>query len=128
MAKSMNKPAPVAHAAPKKTKENEDRLNREEIITLIADKTGFPKTDIRDCLTATEEVIMEQIAAGKEVTFTGFGTWHCGMVKGGIRKNPLKPTETMEVPDNMVVRFTAGMPFKRLVNGKPAAAKPGPKK
>ena len=128
MAQSMKKPAPAPKAKSKAQKEESNKLNREEIISLVTAKTGFVKEAVRDCLAACTDTIMEQIAAGKEVTFTGFGTWRCSLVNGSTRTNPLKPTETMVVPDNMVVRFTAGLPFKRIVNGKPAADKPGPKK
>lgn len=114
-----------AAAKPASKKVESEKLNREDVVSLVATKTGYAKDAVREVMGATLDAIMETLTTGKDLTLTGFGTFHLTMTKGGLRKNPMKPTEMLDLPDNNVVRFTAGMPFKRMVNGKEPVAKPG---
>lgn len=105
-------------AEPKAAKPKDDsKLNKVDLVRAVAKATEYTHESVNLCITKLVETIQGALVDGKEVTITGFGTWRVTMVKGGERKNPMKPTETMVLADNNVVRFTAGMPFKRAVNG-----------
>ena len=49
-------------------------MNKRELTTLIAERTGLKKKDVHATLQATIDCISEAIQAGKRVTFMGFGS------------------------------------------------------
>lgn len=46
-------------------------LTHTQLIAHLADKTEFPKNDVKTMLTALEETILEQIAEGEKFKFAG---------------------------------------------------------
>ncbi|WP_367620168.1 HU family DNA-binding protein, partial [Butyricimonas virosa] len=47
-------------------------MNKRELTTLIAERTGLKKKDVHATLQATIDCISEAIQAGERVTFMGF--------------------------------------------------------
>ncbi|MCI6415129.1 MAG: HU family DNA-binding protein, partial [Butyricimonas virosa] len=51
-------------------------MNKRELTTLIAERTGLKKKDVHATLQATIDCISEAIQAGERVTFMGFGSFY----------------------------------------------------
>lgn len=50
-------------------------MNKTEFIKAVADKAGITLKDAKAAVDASLEVIQDEVAAGNEVAFVGFGTF-----------------------------------------------------
>lgn len=54
---------------------NNGKIGRNELIEMIAEKTGFPRSHVAKMMKTMLETLTENMAAGKNITLTGFGTF-----------------------------------------------------
>ncbi|OGG90134.1 hypothetical protein A3C68_00700 [Candidatus Kuenenbacteria bacterium RIFCSPHIGHO2_02_FULL_42_29] len=94
-------------------------MNKANLIDKISVKTGLEKRQVLQVLDAFEEVVIERLKAGDEVTLTGFGTFIAKFrsARGGV--NPQKPEERIQVPAVTVPKFRAGKTLKDALKAKP---------
>lgn len=87
-------------------------MNKIELIEKIAAKTGVDKKDVVKVLEGFEEVVIDSLKAGMEVTLTGFGTFLAKFrsARGGV--NPQNPSERIQIPAVTVPKFRAGKSLK----------------
>ncbi len=90
-------------------------MNKTELISAIADKTGFSKKDSEKALKAYEEVITETLANGDKVQSVGFGTFEVSHRAARVGRNP-RTKEKMDIPASNSVRFKVGKSLKDSVN------------
>lgn len=90
-------------------------MNKGNLVSAIADKTGITKKSSEYILNATLEAITEQLSVGNIVRLVGFGTFK--LVKRNARKcvNP-HSGEEIYVPSKQVPVFKAGKQLKMLTN------------
>ena len=50
-------------------------MNKEDLVNMIAAKTGLTKKDTMPILDSLTETIMETVASGDKVVLVGFGTF-----------------------------------------------------
>ena len=90
-------------------------MNKNELISAVAEKTGMAKKDIDKALAAVLSTVVEEVVEGGKVQLVGFGTFEGHARKARIGKNP-HTGEAMEIPASVVPSFKAGKAFKDAVN------------
>ena len=97
-------------------------MNRSELISSIADKTGLSKKDSEKALVAFIESVEEELQKGEKVQLIGFGTFEISERAARTGKNP-QTGEAIKIPASKSPKFKAGKAFKDLVNTKPKKKK-----
>ena len=94
-------------------------MNKANLIDKISVKTGLEKRQVLQVLDTFEEVVIDRLKAGDEVTLTGCGTFIAKFrsARGGV--NPQKPEERIQVPAVTVPKFRAGKTLKDALKAKP---------
>lgn len=82
-------------------------MNKSELISSIACRTGLTKTDSAKALDAFISSVSEEIANGGEVRLVGFGTFGVSQRKATTGRNP-RTGETIQICAKNVVKFKPG--------------------
>lgn len=90
-------------------------MNKSELATKIAEKTGLKKTEAEKALKAFIETVTEELANGGDVRLVGFGTFDVKAREARTGVNP-RTHEKMEIAASKAPRFKAGKAFKDAVN------------
>lgn len=90
-------------------------MNRADLIDIIAQESGLPKTRSADVLRAVENGIKNSLANGDTVTMVGFGTFATTVRQERNGRNP-NTGETIVIPSTKTVRFSVGKAFKDTLN------------
>lgn len=82
-------------------------MNKNELISAIAEKSGLTKVDAKSALEATVAAVTEALAKGDKVSLIGFGTF--AVVEKGERTgiNP-RTKETIKIAARKSVKFKQG--------------------
>ena len=91
-------------------------MNKAELVTAIAEKTGFTKKDAETALNAFTAVIEETLATGDKVQLIGFGTFEAKARKEREGRNPRNPEEVVKIAASKAPVFKAGKALKDAVN------------
>ncbi len=86
-------------------------MNKNELISVVAEKTGLSKKDSEKALNATLDAITAAVANGEKVQLIGFGTFELRERAEKQARNP-RTGETMTVPACKAPAFKAGQAFK----------------
>jgi len=99
-------------------------LNKAQLISAVAGKTGMTKVDAEKALKATLESVSKALAEGGNVTLIGFGTFSVYERAARSGKNP-RSGATIKIPAKKVAKFKAGKALSEMVGskGKKAAKK-----
>ena len=89
-------------------------MNKSELITIVAEKTGLTKKQASDALDATLEAIQDAVTAGDKVSIIGFGTFERRDRAARTGRNP-QTNEIVDIPASSVPAFKPGMAFKDRV-------------
>lgn len=89
-------------------------MNKTDLITGIAEKTGFNKTQAGEAVDALIDVVTAALKGGDEVRLTGFGTFAVSQRKASTGRNPATGAE-IQIPARTVPKFTAGKGLKDAV-------------
>jgi len=90
-------------------------MNKSELISAVAKKTGLTKKETELVLTAILETIIDVISSGEKMTLVGFGSFEAKERKEKEGRNP-STGEKMFVPASRVPVFSVGKFFKQRVN------------
>ena len=90
-------------------------MNKTELISAVAEKTGLSKKDSDAAIAAVVDAITESLVQGEKVQLVGFGSFE---VKSRAARTGIKPgtQETIEIPAAKVPAFKAGKALKDAVN------------
>eukprot|EP00594_Rhizosolenia_setigera_P018091 CAMPEP_0178967916 /NCGR_PEP_ID=MMETSP0789-20121207/17907_1 /TAXON_ID=3005 /ORGANISM="Rhizosolenia setigera, Strain CCMP 1694" /LENGTH=146 /DNA_ID=CAMNT_0020653673 /DNA_START=72 /DNA_END=512 /DNA_ORIENTATION=+ len=102
-------------ATKKATAAQPENFKKGEFVSSIAEKTGMTKTDSEKALNAVIETIMEEVAAGKKINLTGFGTFKLSHRNARKGRNP-QTGEQIDIKASNSPSFTASKAFKEAVN------------
>jgi DNA-binding protein HU-beta len=91
-----------------------DTINKNDVISIIAEKTGQSKKDIGEMIDVLLNVVTENIKNGKKVNFTGFGSFQVKKRKGREGRNP-RTGEKIKIPAVNVPKFKSGAVLKKAV-------------
>ena len=89
-------------------------MNKTELISAVAEKTGLTKKDSDKAIAAALEVITAALAQGEKVQFVGFGGFEVKERAERTARNP-RTGETVTVPASKAIQFKAGKELKNLV-------------
>ena len=81
-------------------------MNKRELTTLIAERTGLKKKDVHATLQAT---ISEAIQAGERVTFMGFGSFYT-QERGPRMSYNVYTKERRHLDTRKVIKFKSTLP------------------
>ncbi|OGY94367.1 MAG: hypothetical protein A2406_03055 [Candidatus Komeilibacteria bacterium RIFOXYC1_FULL_37_11] len=87
-------------------------MNKAQLIETVAIKAGISKKETEDVLQAFEDLVIERLKGGKELTLTGFGTFSARERHARMGVNPRNPQERIEIPKVVVPKFKAGKTLK----------------
>lgn len=89
-------------------------MNKNELITTIATKTGYSKKDITAVFEATIDSIIEAVANDNAVNIVGFGKFD---VTNRAERTGVNPStgESIVIPACKTPKFKAGSVFKQAL-------------
>jgi len=90
-------------------------MNKNDLISAVADQTGLSKTDSSKAVEAVFDAITGALAKGSEVRLVGFGTFSVSSRKASTGRNP-RTGEKMEIKASTQPKFKAGKGLKDAVN------------
>jgi DNA-binding protein HU-beta len=91
------------------------KMNKEELINSVADKTQLTKTDATKAVNAVVKSITEALAAGKQVTLVGFGSFAVKERAAREGRNP-QTGKPISIDASKLPGFKAGKALKDAVN------------
>ncbi len=89
-------------------------MNKAELVSAVAEKTGMSKKDSEKAVNAAFDTIPEALAAGDKVQLVGFGAFEVKERGARIGRNP-KTKEEIEIPASRVASFKVGKALKEAV-------------
>ena len=89
-------------------------MNKAELISAVAEKTGLSKKDSEKAINATFDTITLSMEAGEKVQLVGFGAFDIKERASRIGRNP-KTKEEIQIPASRVPVFKAGKALKDVV-------------
>lgn len=90
-------------------------LNKAELITSMAEKSGLTKKDSEKALNAFIESVEETLAQGEKVQLVGFGTFESRRRNARKGRNP-QTGEEIDIPAANMPAFKAGKALKDKLN------------
>lgn len=87
-------------------------MNKADLINTISGKTNVSRKDVEAILDSFEEVTIETIKSGDDVTLTGFISIAARQRSARMGVNPQNPTEKIQIPAVVVPKFKAGKALK----------------
>jgi DNA-binding protein HU-beta len=91
-------------------------MNKNELVSAIAGKSGLTKAQAGDALEATIAAITGALVSGDDVRILGFGNFEVAHRKATTARNP-RTGETVNVPASRAPKFKAGKALKDAVAG-----------
>ena len=89
-------------------------MNKQELISAAAEKTGFSKKDTEMTINAALETIVQALEENEKVQLVGFGSFEVKKRAARVGRNP-KTKESIEIPASVVPVFKAGKALKDAV-------------
>lgn len=89
---------------------------RDQLIRLIADKTGEKRTTVKAILDAFQDVTAESLTRGEQVSLHGFGVFEIKSRSPRIGRNP-HTGEPVEIPARALPGFTPSDVLKARISG-----------
>ena len=90
-------------------------MNKSQIIELIARKANLSKKTATQAMDIFVNAVKSNLAAGKSVTVTGFGTFSVSAraARNGVNPQTGKP---IRIPQSRVPRFKSGKALRSLIH------------
>ena len=89
-------------------------MNKTELITAVAEKTGMSKKDADSAVNAVLDTIIEAVACEEKVQIVGFGTFEARKRAARTGINP-QTKQQIKIAASTVPAFKAGKAFKDAV-------------
>lgn len=81
-------------------------MNKSELITEVASKSGVTKQVATTVIEATLETVGDKLGGGEDVQIRGFGNFKTATRAARTGKNP-QTGEEMQIPEKKVIKFKA---------------------
>lgn len=91
-------------------------MNRDELVSTIALKTGQSKSAVNEVIKAFVETVQDEVSTGGKVALVGFGTFERIATNAREGRNP-QTGATVTIPAGFRPKFAVGATFKQRVNG-----------
>ena len=86
-------------------------MNKTELITAVAEKTGMSKKDSDNAVNAVIDTIVKTVAQDEKVQIVGFGTFEVRSRSERQGRDP-RTNSPITIPASKVPAFKAGKAFK----------------
>jgi len=90
-------------------------VNKNDLVAVVADQTGFSKGDAAKAVDGVFDAISNALKQGDEVRLVGFGTFHVARRAASDGRNP-RTGEKIRIPASKQPKFKAGKGLKDAVN------------
>ncbi|KXG75242.1 MAG: DNA-binding protein HU-beta [Tepidanaerobacteraceae bacterium] len=90
-------------------------MNKAELISVMAEKSGLTKKDSEKALNAFIEAVSEALAKKDKVQLVGFGTFEVRERSPRKGRNP-QTGEEIDIPAAAIPAFKAGKALKDMIN------------
>ena len=90
-------------------------MNKNELVSVVADKAGLTKGQAGDAVDATLDAITGALKGGDEVRLLGFGNFVVANRKATTARNP-QTGAIVNVPASKAPKFRPGKALKDAVN------------
>jgi DNA-binding protein HU-beta len=90
-------------------------MNKNELVSAVADKAGLSKGDAAKAVEALFDTITGELKNGGDVRLVGFGNFSVSRREASTGRNPSTGAE-VKIPARNVPKFTAGKGLKDSVN------------
>jgi len=90
-------------------------MNKGELITEVAKKTGLSQKDVKGCIETTLQIMTDALKKKKDVVLIGFGTFKVAKRKARTGRNP-QTGATLKIPAREVPVFRPGSALKKAVS------------
>lgn len=90
-------------------------MNKQDLISAVADQAGISKADASKAVEAVFDGITGTLKSGGEVRLVGFGTFSVTQRKASTGRNP-RTGEAMTIKASTQPKFKAGKGLKDAVN------------
>ena len=90
-------------------------MNKNDLVTSVADNAGISKADSTRAVDAVFDSITSALKDGQEVRLVGFGTFVVTHRKASVGRNP-RTGEKIEIKASNQPKFRAGKGLKEAVN------------
>ncbi len=90
-------------------------MNKNELVTSMAEKTGMKKTEVEKVLKAFTDTVAAELKKGEKIQLVGFGTFEVAERPAREGRNP-RTGETMKIAASKAPKFKAGKALKDSVN------------
>ena len=90
-------------------------MNKQELISVVADQTGLARTDASRAVESMLDTIGSELKKGNEVRLVGFGSFSVTTRKASIGRNP-RTGEPMSIKATSQPKFRPGKGLKDLVS------------
>ena len=91
-------------------------MKKKDLVTKVAQATGFSKKDITEVVNATLDVAFDTLRAGDELNFTGFGKLYTIDRPARVGRNP-KTGEAVDISAKKQIKFRPSNALKAKLNG-----------
>jgi len=90
-------------------------LNKADLVSRIATRTGVTKKVANDVLSATMDTIVDSVCEGNKVMLVGFGSFAPKSLPARQGRNP-RTGEKLQIKASRVPAFSVAKSFKEKVN------------
>ncbi|KAJ1638028.1 histone-like bacterial DNA-binding protein [Pavlovales sp. CCMP2436] len=90
-------------------------MNKSDLVSRIATRTGVTKKVANDVLSATMETIVDSVCEGNKVMLVGFGSFTPKSLPAREGRNP-RTGEKLQIQASRVPGFSVAKTFKDRVN------------
>lgn len=90
-------------------------MNRNELVTAMAEKSGLAKKDADAALSAFMDSVKDALKAGDKIQLVGFGTFEVSKRAARTGRNPHDGSE-VKIPAKCMPKFKAGKALKDALN------------
>lgn len=90
-------------------------MNKSELILELMEKTGMQRRDVEIMVSSFFDLIIERLAQGEKVTFSGFGTFESRTRAAHTGRDP-RTGEIIEIQETKQVAFRPGKVMKEAIS------------
>ncbi|MCT7375814.1 MULTISPECIES: DNA-binding protein HupB [Chelativorans] len=90
-------------------------MNKNELVSAVADQAGISKGDAQSAVDAVFSVITSELKKGGDVRLVGFGNFGVSRREASTGRNP-QTGAPVQIPARNVPKFSAGKGLKDAIN------------
>lgn len=86
-----------------------------DLVDRVMKGAGIPRASAVLAVEAIIDGMLQSLVKGYRIELRGFGVFQVKPRKRGIGRNPKRPTEEVEIPPGLAIRFKPGKELRNMV-------------